>query len=411
MTIQDLYDNRDFIPLWILARYTYRVGDPFLSDAQYESLTALIKKNEQAAKMLKDYLNRTYDEDPIPYKLLEMVGMEPVVINDTDIDPNLIAALDEDKSMSCDSVTDYDSAFVFFTNYRNLKKDLMVSLKVDGINTKTLYTDGKLALSLSRGRHAKESFNFTNNTKLILPRSVEGCITEMKVIGDSYVDLDGIKLLRNEIDEGKYKTAKSSAISLLRVRHDLKYYKHLHTCVFAAEGIADTLEETFNLLEGYGFEVTPHRLIKYTEIPTDYEEFKVWLKDTVFDYIYDNSIGIPSDGIVVEVNDMHFEGELYGQYSTRQLALKFEQWSFKYYKGIVEDIVWEQKRVHASLRIRIEPIETVDGCKAQWIAVYSPSIMISNDIYKGQTVLFERNSGAVNILIHGKRLEGIISEE
>lgn len=408
MTVQDLFNDRKYFSVWKLARYFYRIGDPILTDRQYEIITDYMKTKRNLSNV-EEYLNRTYDDDPIPYDLLKLIGVEPVEISSID-KTELFSILDEDKSMSCDSVTEYKDAYEFFNKYRMLKKDLMVSLKVDGINTKTLYLNGKLELSLSRGRSAVESFDFTKTIKNILPKTIKDCPKELKIVGDSYVDVDGLFTLRNEIDKDKYKTAKSAAISLLRVNHDYKYYKHLHTCVFSASGLANTLSETFIRLEELGFEVVPNRLIKYQEIPADFESFKIWLKSEVFDYIYDKSIGIPSDGIVVEVNDLLYEGDNYGQYSTRQLALKFEQWAFKYYKGIVKDIIWTQKRVHASLRIEIEPIETLDGCKAQFVNVYNPSILIKNDIYVGQPVLFERNSGAVNVLIHGQRLDGIMEK-
>ena len=114
---------------------------------------------------------------------------------------------------------------------------------------------------------------------------------------------------------------------------------------------------------------------------------------------------MPSDGVVVEVNDLTFFGEQKDQYSDRQIALKFEQWLFNTYTGIVRNILWRQNRVHASIRVEIEPMETVDGCTAQFINVFNPAILISNHIRIGSLIHFERNSDAVNILIQNDRLK------
>lgn len=59
--------------------------------------------------------------------------------------------------------------------------------------------------------------------------------------------------------------------------------------------------------------------------------------------------------------------------------------------------------------VKIEPIKSSDGCNATYINAFNPGIVIENDLYVGKEVWFERNAGAVNILIHGKRLEGIMN--
>ena len=77
---------------------------------------------------------------------------------------------------------------------------------------------------------------------------------------------------------------------------------------------------------------------------------------------------------------------------------------------MVTDIVITQRRVNASVRIKIEPLVTNDDCKAQWINGFNPSILFANNIKVGTEAYFERNSGAVNILIHGKRLDDLLKE-
>ena len=60
--------------------------------------------------------------------------------------------------------------------------------------------------------------------------------------------------------------------------------------------------------------------------------------------------------------------------------------------------------------IHIERMQTNDACEAKIINIFNPSILIHNDIKVGDFVYFERNSGAVNILIHGKRLDDLLKE-
>lgn len=407
MSLDELLHSDRIGDIFILARYTYRIGEPILDDKSYEKLLNMVKKHRP--DYLIPYLERTYDDDPVPIRLLEEVGIG-VKKTEVKLDrEGLYQYLDEEKSYSIDSVTNYDAAYDFFQIYRNLGKDLMVSLKMDGDNTKTLYLAGKLALSLSRGRSGY-GFDFTDTIRYCMPGSIEGLPEETKVFAECFVNREYLPVLRKKYNPDKYKTAKSAAISLLRVPHKAEDYIHLNAVVFNIEGIADTLEETFKLGKKFGFNMVEHKLIKSLDIPVSRNEFNKWLKENVLDYMYNRASGLPTDGVVVEVNDLNYEGEVKGHYTTRQLALKFEQWSFKYYKGIVKNIIWEQRRVFASCRLEIVPMQTHDDCTATFINAFNPSILVREGIHKGSEVYFERNSDAVNILLYGERLTRILEQ-
>jgi hypothetical protein len=196
------------------------------------------------------------------------------------------------------------------------------------------------------------------------------------------------------------------------VKHASEDYKYLRAKVFAADGLDITLEGTFKKLQEMGFDVVPYLVIKSSEIPDNFDEFKSWFKESIMFPIREKQLedDMPADGLVLEVNDLLWNDSINGQYSNKQLACKFEYWGFQIYEAIVTDIVTTQRRVNSSIRIRIEPMKTDDDCTAQWINGFNPEILFRNDIRVGTKVYFERNSGAVNILIHGKRLNEIISE-
>lgn len=161
-----------------------------------------------------------------------------------------------------------------------------------------------------------------------------------------------------------------------------------------------------------GFDVVPYFKVKWEEIPEDLVTFKSWFYEKVMTPIHDMQMedNMPADGLVLQVNDLLWEDTISGQYSDKQLACKFEYWSFDVYKAVVTDIVITQRRVNASVRIKIEPLVTNDDCKAQWINGFNPSILFANNIKVGTEAYFERNSGAVNIFIHGKRLDDLLKE-
>lgn len=409
-TLQDLLSEKRYFDIWILARYFYRIGEaPIITDSVYDRMTNLFK--EKCYDELHAYLDRTYDDDPIPYDLLEEIGVRPYVPV-TKIGRNdLFDLLNEDKSLSIDSVVNYRSAYDFLMDKVDNKLDVVASLKMDGVNVKSLYQSGKFSLSLSRGR-ASNSFDFTDQAAYVLPAFINNDLPELRVTGECFVVKEGLEKLRAKYAQDKYKTSKSAAISLLRVKHSINDYKDLRLKVFAAEGLADTVIKTFEILKSFGFDVVPYLFIPWDTIPKDYDEFYVWLRDAVFQQMHDAQLAgdMPADGVVLEVNNYGWQDTISNQYSNRQIACKFDFWAFESYKAIVKEIVIVQRRVTASVRVKIEPMQTNDACEAKIINIFNPSILIHNDIKVGDFVYFERNSGAVNILIHGKRLDDLLKE-
>lgn len=409
-TLQDLLSEKRYFDIWILARYFYRIGEaPIITDSVYDRMTNLFK--EKCYDELHAYLDRTYDDDPIPYDLLEEIGVRPYVPV-TKIGRNdLFDLLNEDKSLSIDSIVNYRSAYDFLMDKVDNKLDVVASLKMDGVNVKSLYQSGKFSLSLSRGR-ASNSFDFTDQAAYVLPAFINNDLPELRVTGECFVVKEGLEKLRAKYAQDKYKTSKSAAISLLRVKHSINDYKDLRLKVFAAEGLADTVIKTFEILKSFGFDVVPYLFIPWDTIPKDYDEFCIWLRDAVFQQMHDAQLAgdMPADGVVLEVNNYGWQDTISNQYSNRQIACKFDFWAFESYKAIVKEIVIVQRRVTASVRVKIEPMQTNDACEAKIINIFNPSILIHNDIKVGDFVYFERNSGAVNILIHGKRLDDLLKE-
>lgn len=402
MDINNFLKNKRYLDIYILARYFYRIGKPIMTDATYDLLERKIRDNIPEAD---EYLNRTYDDDPIPIKLLEEIGVD---VSDCD-SGKYYDYLNEEKSFSIKSVTEYESAFKFFSRYRDEKKDLMTSMKLDGNFSKSLYVDGNLLISLSRGRSGN-SFDFTDTIKNVLPNYIGGKWHEVKVFAECFVDNDYLPVLREKYGSGGgYVSPKSAAISMLRVKHDEVDYEHLKVIPFFIDGVACTISDSFKVAEDLGFNLVPHKLIKWGEIPSDKDEFCVWLKKEVFDYFAEYMGTYASDGIVVDVDDLKYIGYTKNQYVDRQLALKFEQWGFDLAQGVVEDIIWEQRRVCASVRLKIKPV-TVRGTTAKYINAFSPAILIKEGINVGSTVYFERNSDAYNVLVYGDRLKEVLGK-
>lgn len=382
---------------YILARFTYRFGEPIIDDVEYDALEKEIK----SLGMLPEYTSRTYDDDPIPFDLIEKFNFNHL-LNDAMTVSKFSTYLDSTKSLSIQPVTTITEVWDFVRAHLNQSKscDFNISLKMDGVNSKALYVNGKLELCISRGRGGT-GIDYTKCAVNCLPKTINTDKECVIVYTEAFVLENYLPYFRRKYNKD-YKTPKSAAITMLRVEHDKDDYKYLNMVGIDVEGIDfDTKEEKYKFLKDMGFYIAPNLTLTHQFLDKDFNTFSDNI-DSVCSKIYEQTKIYPSDGLVLEVSNQNENYNITNQYSSKNIALKLNEWSFSVYDAIVEDIVVEQQRVTASVRIKIKKVTTDDLCDAQWVNGYNPDIIISQGINIGSKIRFERNSGAINCLVYKK---------
>ncbi|GAA0101584.1 hypothetical protein UT300012_22990 [Paraclostridium bifermentans] len=397
INIDLIEDEQQLEDLFIISRFMYRIGSPIINDKSYDTLEKIIKSKG----LIKHYTSRTYDDDPVPYALLREVSLEKFIPTDL-ISSKYMEYIDKEKSLSIQPFEDAKEVYNFLMEK---KQDIVAMLKIDGTNVKNYYRHLNLEIGMSRGRNGT-GFDWTRNISKIIPSKIEAEYDELKIFGEAFVYEQHLPYFRERYEKDKYKTPKSSAISMLRVEHDIGDYDKLDMLAFNVEGATHlkTKMEMLEYLKTLGYKVVPHVLIKWETIPKDYNTFKKWL-DGVCKQFYVRTQMLPSDGLVFEVNNLFYEDAISAQYSNKNIAVKLSYWSSEKYIGVVEDILIEQQRVVASCRIKIRPLRTKDGCEANYVSGYTPNVIINNGIVVGSEVEFERKSGAINSLLYGDKLK------
>ena len=123
----------------------------------------------------------------------------------------------------------------------------------------------------------------------------------------------------------------------------------------------------------------------------------------VLDPLYEqgNKLGIGSDGVVMYLlADINTERK--DKYSDSNIAIKYGHWAAATYVSRVTGIVFEQRRVEASIVLEIEPCLTRDMNTATRVGVGSPDILIRDGIRIGDEIVFERKSEAYNVYLRKK---------
>lgn len=406
----DLIDAGRIDDLYKLARFTYRVGEPIISDSDYEEVHEYMKES----CLLIDYVNRSYDDDPIPMSLIEEFGLQNLIPSFSSSSEKYSDFLNGEKSLSIRPLGDYKESFEFFNSTKEFKKTM--SIKINGVNIKGVISreHGEVKLTpkvfKTRGKNG-ESFDVTTNMCRIFNNASDLDSDLLYVTGESYITTDSIGTLISPSGI-KISVPRSGALSMLRTNYKDEDYKYLKYKIFRCEGLGNSTYDNLQMLKEAGYDVVPMIRIEPEEVPSEYEEFCKWLKSKM-EYFYEicEKECIQADGLVVDVDDVNFEGVVNGQYSDKNVALKFDYWSHKYYRAVVEEIIIEQQAVNCSVVLRIKPKLLDDGSTARRVNLHSLGILVSEKITVGSLIYFKRHSEVYNVLVYGQELKELLGAE
>lgn len=413
----DLIDCGRIEDLYKLSRFCYRVGEPIINDSDYDILHNFMKEN-----LLEiDYVNRSYDDDPLPVKLIEEFGLNHLIPSFSESSNIYSDFINGETSMSIKPIDSFKECFNYCMSTKGKAKTL--SIKINGVNIKGVIDkedDDSIYSKVfrTRGRNG-DSFDVTKNMNRIF---------NSKVSVDSFIDSEGNKLSPSTLyltgecyivtsclgklvsPSGlEIRVPRSGAMSMLRTDYKDEEYSYLKYKIFRCEGLTDSSYENLQILKRAGYDVVPMIKIEPSEIPDNYEEFCDWLKDKMdyFKSICDKEF-IQADGLVMDVDDVNYIGDINGQYSNKNVALKFYHWSHKYYKAKVREIIIEQQAVDCSVVLAIDPLSLEDFSEARRVNAHSLGILISEGISVGSDVWFKRHSDVYNVLVYGNELKELM---
>lgn len=379
----------------LLFRACYRYNKPIINDDDYDILLNLYTFIYPNTVYLK---SQSYDDDIYDGVVKEVLVKNGILRKGTLSNSKYAQTLRSAKTTSVLPQEYYEDTFSFIHSSHS---DILFSLKVDGMNAKTGYVDNKFELALSRGRDS-DGFDYTQALQKVLPNEIKGTSGFVTITGEVYLKYNSLQKLNAKYPNKDLKTPKSAAGSLMIAhdKYDKEDFEGLHFIAHGGENIGTTITEKYESFIKNGFEVPPYILVLYAEIPQNLTRFKEWLKTNVLDILWEKGeqLEIPSDGVVCEKIDVSLTDRK-DQYSDANVAIKYEQWKSPQYKGIVEKILFEQKRVNASVVLQIKPVTTKDFNVARRVSVGSPAILIKNNIVPGSEITFERKSQAINVLV------------
>lgn len=296
------------------------------------------------------------------------------------------ADAEDESQYSIDSYDNLNAILELLLKNVNVK----LSVKIDGIRLNITYilTDASQYLyTLAKVTKRNSKIEVHPDIVQKFPKSIiiKGCKRKFfKTTAECYVlekDLEQISFFKRH----QYKSALNAANSIASTGIGLGDKSLIKCAVHHMFLGAKNKEVEMILAKRLGMLTVPYAIVSPNNIENTIGELRnMAVKET-----------IPTDGIVIEVNDNEHT-ELTGTGSRvtflNTFAYKPTKWISNEYIGTVADIKFENAGYQYNAKIVIEPYLTKEGKTVTEVNAHTPSNIFSNNIEIGDKITFEIKS-------------------
>ena len=329
---------------YVIARWTYSIGTPIISDAEYSLLHTLM----QTEYPDNEYVNRSWSSDPCPVTLLKKYDMEQYIK----------AVILSDKTESIPSLNSYREIGEEFSD---IEEEVEVSYKHDGWNIQASYFNGSLIHVQTRGRSSDAII--TDHIWDMFPQHIppKGKIT---VVSELTANREAFEYAKKRFGN----VSQRGCVSTFLANKDVTHMLSVHS--FKIIGDTPYLADK-SLLKQWGFNVPMYQKV------SSYEELLEAIK--VFsDYLpnYD----FPTDGLVVA--------------GDKTRAIRVAAWEEPILRSYVTGYKQEFGPYACSIGLVIYPIKRDNSTQVN-IPATNIKRLIEMDLKPGHPVAFKIVSSAI----------------
>ncbi len=314
-----------------------------------------------------------YEYDALYDRLQELENITGVIFSDSptqNVGYEVLSELPKEahpsKMLSLDKTKDVGALRSFVGEH-----EALMSWKLDGLTVVLTYRGGSLAKAVTRG-NGEVGEVITNNARVFanVPLNIE-FKGEVVLRGEAVITYDEFERINASItDEGaKYKNPRNLCSGSVR-QLDPAITKQRRVRFFAfslvsAEGKDFvTRKEQFDWLAAQGFQVVEHKVITGDTV----EETVKWFADNIA------SNPVPSDGLVVSLNDIEYGRSLgvTAKFPRDSIAFK---WQDETAETTLREIEWSASRTGLINPVAIfDPVE-LEGTTVSRASVHNISVM------------------------------------
>lgn len=340
--MDNIYDE------YLLARWFYLMGEPRLSDIEYDKLEQEFKK--EYPNDIHSKQSWSYDEPPVAQ--LRAIGREDLIIKTT-------------MGYMAESISSINTEADYNLRFSNLALRSRLSFKIDGWNTRASYYNGVLVKVESRGRNGS-NLSMENIARLF-PKKIK-YRGRVAVTGETSIPNDKWPLYKAETGNTDQRASVRTAIA----RGDA------HMLSFVAFGIFSEQEvfaDPYETLTELGFTVPFYRWV------SSKKELDAMVKyfselSPYYDYL--------TDGLVIEN-------------SSYQLAIRLGAWEEVVMQSRVTGYEINPGMYGSFLKVLCDPV-AIEGKTYSRISINNIASIIENNLRVGSPIAFNQRSAA-NVVI------------
>lgn len=337
---------------YIISRYMYAIGNPIISDIDYDELHLYMIHNN----LLEEYTTKPWQEDKIPLELL-------IKYNITENLNNLSFSLSR-------IVTSSMSSIITINDLRKLgNSKYHISRKYDGWNVQVSYIAGKLSSIETRARNDANPLKLETSISCI-PKIIPNTKT-VTIVGELILTNDNFVKLKKSLNKDLKSQRSSVRTAIATDNYDL-----LSFVAFSIwENKIHLLPEiTYSLLSEWNFLISD-----ISKVFTGYKEINNFIKTV-------NVVNMPVDGFVArncETNESY--------------ALRLYEYSQKRYYSFVTGYEYSYGAHYISQNVLIFPTVTEHGTYSK-ISVTNLARLIDNNLLLNAPIAFDIVSNSIGIL-------------
>ena len=339
---------------FIVSRWMYGQAEEIIDDSEYTILREYMLKH----RILKEYTDRTWSEDPCPLGLLKKYGLEryadSVVLHS--------------KSESIESIGNWNDVKIYY-GAGEFYKPRFVTYKWDGWNIQVTYYNGEFVNIVPRGR---------DGGKLDVSSLSHRVPQKINYMGKKVIIFEFVLSDENfeELKRIHPKDLRSQRSAVRTAIANPQYHHLLTPIATGVMGESDYMKVAV-MLNNCGFEwcIKPRRARSFGELVSVVKE----MSDEA------NKYGYPTDGVVVVDKEM-----------TDYRALRVERWEEKIHKSYVIGYELGDGVNSKSVKVKIRPVHLKNSTHVI-VPVTNLKAVRDYRLFKGNPIAFRFKSASIAV--------------
>lgn len=266
--------------------------------------------------------------------------------------------------------------------------ELALSLKIDGWYGDAYYYEGNYIGAFTRGRNDGESRDISKALSYVMPMRINTTEKYVAIALEAAMNKSSLEILRRMDKSREWKSHRNSMSTLLLNTLTKDFYQHIIPYGHGIKGIQfESAKAMYDFFADNGITPTPNVVLQIKET----QELLNFIQT-----LGQMSVDIPSDGIVVRVNntEQYNTFDTIGKYDEAIRAYRLFEWQSDIYISMVTGITHSYSAKNISLGLQVLPTKVSNGSEVSNLDADNLNRILESGVKVGSLVAFHIRSDA-----------------